>query len=92
MELIRAKLSHQSCHHLEELLVIQLLRAPGNVETIRNMTQLWTGINDDKTQLLKKDQLNIDKSEIAEVMFSNVAGARGSGGEGARSKINSCKP
>ena len=56
------------------------------------MTQLSTGINDDKTQLLKKDQLNIDKSEIAEVMFSNLAGARGSGGEGARSKINSCKP
>ena len=91
MELIRAKLSHQSCHHLEELLVIQLLRAPGNVETIRNMTQLPTGINDDKTQLLKKDQLNIDKSEIPEVMFSNVTGARGSAGEGTRSKINSYK-
>ena len=56
------------------------------------MTQLSTGINDDKTQLLKKDQLNIDKSEIAQVMFSNVAGAQVSGGEGTRSKINSCKP
>ena len=30
------------------------------------MTQLSTGINDDKTQDLKKDQLNIDKSEIPE--------------------------
>ena len=74
MELIRAKLSHQSCHHLEEFLVIQLFRAPGNVETIRNMTQLWTGINDDKTQLLKKDQLNIDKSEIPELMFGTARG------------------
>ena len=42
------------------------MRAPGNVETIRNMTQLSTGINDDKTRDLKKDQLNIDKSEIPE--------------------------
>ena len=30
------------------------------------MTQLSTGINDDKTRDLKKDQLNIDKSEIPE--------------------------
>ena len=52
MELIRAKLSHQSCHHLEELLVIQLLRAPGNVETIRNMTR-QERIDDDKTKLKK---------------------------------------
>ena len=34
------------------------------------MTQLSTGINDDKTQLLKKDQLNIDKSDIP--MFSTM--------------------
>ena len=38
------------------------------------MTQLSTEINDDKTQLLKKDQLNIDKSEIPELMFSTARG------------------